>query len=208
MQIDDKLDLLQLARQLQDLTAATITFATLPTTGTPTITYQGTQVSIVAVDFAAIPGFIAQVVGQPTAYQSATTVSPRTVTVDVVNGTGQTGLATRNGAALQALGFQVGTPQSTDATTTTTITYPKGKEAQAKTLAADVHGAVPAFSPDATGITLVLGPDGVQVPGANPSAPTTTPTITAPTSAPTAGSTTTSATSAPATSATDANCID
>lgn len=68
-------------------------------------------------------------------------------------------------------------------------------EAQAKTLAAAV---APAVSLDATGITLLLGSDGVQVPGANPSATTTTPTTTTPMSAPTAGSATTSAPSAAA----------
>lgn len=181
LQVDQGLDLLKLARQVQDLSAGNITFTTLPNTGAQNIDYQGQQVSIVGVDFAAIPDFISRLLGQPTAYDVAKTVKPSTVEVTVVNAVGTTGLAGRNGAALQALGFTVAAPQGADTTQATTITYPRGMEAQAKTLAAAVPGAVPAVSGDVTGVTLTLGSDGVQVPGAGgtTAAPTKT-TVPAP----------------------------
>ncbi len=162
--IDDGLDLLQLAGQVQGLTAGNITFATIPTLGIQNTTNGiGQTVSIVALDFAAIPAFVAQVVGQPSAYESATAADPASVNVTVVNAVGTAGLAGRNSDALAALGFRMGAPDSADQTVTTTVTYPKGMEAQAKAVAAAVPGAVPAVSPDATGVTLVLGTDGVQV---------------------------------------------
>lgn len=166
LQVDKDLDLLKLARQVQDLSAGNITFTTLPNTGAQDIDYQGQQVSIVGVNFAAIPDFIARLLGQRTAYDAAKTVAPSTVQVTVVNAVGTTGLAGRNGAALQALGFTVAAPEGADTTRATTITYPRGMEAQAKTLAAAVPGAVTAVSGDVTGVTLTLGTDGVQVPGA------------------------------------------
>jgi LCP family protein required for cell wall assembly len=192
--VDTGLDLLRLATQVQDLSAGNITFVTIPTLGTPTISYRGERVSIVQVDFAAIPGFIAQVIGQPTAYETAGTVAPATVTVTVANGTTTSGLAGRNGKALTALGFALGGPTTVDAAPVTTIQYPAGMEAQAKTLAAAVPGAAVAVSSTVTGVTLVLGSDGVEVPGA---APTTTAraATTAPSTAPAA--TTTDATPPP-----------
>lgn len=183
--VDKGLDLLKLATQVQDLSAGNITFATLPTLGTPTITYRGQEVSIVALDFPAIPAFISKVIGLPTAYDSAGTVDPSSVTVTVANGTGTTGLAGRNGKALSALGFALGEPTTVDAASTTTIEYPAGMEAQAKTLAAAVPGAAVAVSGTVTALTLLLGGDGVEVPGA---APTTTAK---------AGASTTTATPAP-----------
>lgn len=181
MTVDKDLDLLQLAGQVQGLTAGNITFATIPTLGIQNTTNGiGQTVSIVALDFAAIPAFVAQVVGQPSAYESAPAADPTSVPVTVVNAVGTSGLAGRNGDALAALGFQVGAPDSADQTVTTTVTYPKGMEAQAKAVAAAVPGAVPAVSPDATGVTLVLGTDGVQVPDGTAAAPSTaTPTTTA-----------------------------
>ena len=198
--IDQGLDLLKLATQVQDLSAGNITFATLPTLGTPTIVYRGEQVSIVALDFAAIPAFIAQVIGQPTAYESAGTVAPSSVTVTVANGTTTSGLAGRSGSALSALGFALGGPTTVDAAPVTTIEYPAGMEAQAKTLAAAVPGAAVAVSGTVTTLTLVLGRDGVVVPGAGP---TTTGRATTTTPAPVATPTTTSATPAP-----QPNCIN
>lgn len=179
--VDQGLDLLKLATQVQNLSSGNITFVTIPTLGTPTISYGGQQVSIVKVDFAAIPAFISQVIGVPTAYESAGTVGPSSVTVKINNGTGTSGLAARNGKSLTALGFALGEPGTVDITDVTTIEYPPGMEAQAKTLAAAVPGATVAVSSTVSGVTLALGTDGIEVPGAAPtttgraSATTTTP---------------------------------
>ncbi|SOD71483.1 LytR family transcriptional attenuator [Jatrophihabitans sp. GAS493] len=55
--------LLKFAQQMENLQSGNLKSATIPTTGTPTIYVDGAPVSIVAVDRAAIPSFIAAVVG-------------------------------------------------------------------------------------------------------------------------------------------------
>ncbi len=190
LKVDQGLDLLKLAAQVQDLSAGNLTFVTIPTLGTPTITYQGQDVSIVQLDFAAIPGFVSRLIGRPTAYDAANSVDPRTVGVTVVNGVGTAGLAGRNGDALTKLGFTVGPPDTAATTDVTTIEYPRGMEAQAKTLAAAVPGAAVVVSTEVTAVTLLLGTDGTQVAGmtrpASPTAPrsTTAPTTAVPTTTP------------------------
>jgi LCP family protein required for cell wall assembly len=173
LKVDKGLDLLKLATQMQKLTAGNVTFSTIPTSGTPTITYNGTQVSIVQVDTAAMPGFIGNLIGKPadTAYTKATAADPSTVTVAVVNAAGVSQLATRNSAALQQAGFHTGTPNSANTTATTVIEYPAGMESQAKAVAAYVPGAQVAASTAVRTVTLVLGTDGKQVKGLAASVP-------------------------------------
>nr|WP_281371614.1 LCP family protein [Petropleomorpha daqingensis] len=94
VQTDPGLDLLSFASQFSSLSAGDVTFTTIPTLGTPTIRdSSGANVSIVAVDTAALPAFITRIVGEPSAYTDATAAVPSSVTVWVVNGTGQAGLA-------------------------------------------------------------------------------------------------------------------
>ena len=58
------------------------------------------------------------------------------MSVKVVNGTGTAGLASSAGSALTRLGFRVaGTSNAASTTSLTTVTYPAGKEAQAKAVA-------------------------------------------------------------------------
>ena len=83
LQTDPGLDLLGLAGRFQGLTADQVRYATIPVTGTPTIRdAAGRDVSIVAVDTAAMPGFIASVVaGTPAPAPAApTTAAPGTPT--------------------------------------------------------------------------------------------------------------------------------
>jgi LCP family protein required for cell wall assembly len=188
--------LLTFAEQFSNLSAGNLSSTTIPITGTPTITYNGSDVSIVAVDTAAMPGFIARVIGPSTAYTKAKAAAPGPV--NVINATGKNGTGTTTTAALTALGFQATTDQSDHATSTITyIQYPAGMEAQAKALAAAIPGAAIAVTSTVPGVTLVLGSDGVTVTaaavGVTPGAPTPTPTVT-PTS--------------PAVTYTDASCIN
>ena len=182
LETDPGLDLLSFAEQVQNLSAGNVTFATIPITGTPTITVDGNDVDIVAVDFAALPGFIAQVIGQPTAYTKAVPAPPSAVTVQVINATSTADAAASNSAALTRLGFHTTTPSSTPTPTTSTlIEYPVGMEAQAKAVAAHVPGALVSASTAVHQVTLVLGADGQHVhtfpdaptPGTQP--PPTTP---------------------------------
>jgi len=185
LETDPKLDLLTFARQMQNLQAGNLTSATIPITGTPTIYPGGVATSIVAIDFAALPGFIAQVIGRPTAFQKAIPAPSSTVTVTVLNASGTNGIATQNTALLTQAGFHTATPGSATATSTT-IDYPPGMEAQAKTVAGYVPGAVPVVSATAQTITLILGSDGHQVhlpstsSGHAPTSPTLAPTTSSP----------------------------
>ncbi len=134
MLTDPDLDMLALARQFQDLSAGNISYATIPNDGTQTIYPDGVVTSIVAVDTAAMPGFINQLQGKPAdpGLATAPAAKPSSVTLDVLNGTAIAGLAGRNAAALRKLGFRVETIDSTDQTNTTTVEYPPGAQNQAK----------------------------------------------------------------------------
>jgi LCP family protein required for cell wall assembly len=164
LQTDPGLDLLDLAARMQGVAPDKVTFATIPITGTPTIhDANGNPVAIVAVDFAALPAFIARIVGGPDAYTTAKAADPASVTVQVVNGSGRSGRAAANSTALTGLGFKVAPPANGSSQTTTTITYPSGMEGQAKAVAAHVPGATVSVSSSVQQVTLTLGTDGHQV---------------------------------------------
>ncbi|HET8582615.1 MAG TPA: LCP family protein [Jatrophihabitans sp.] len=172
---DPSLNLLSLAQQFESLTSGKINFATIPNNGPQLIYPDGVETSIVQVNRAAMPAFIAQLEGRAdTAYQHATPAAPATVTVDVLNGTTIARLAARNAAALRGLGFKVNTVDSAPSTVqATTIEYPPGAQAQAKAVAQVVPGAKAIETPGLARVTLVLGSDGHWVRGVAP-APATT----------------------------------
>ena len=176
VQTDPGLDLLDLAGRASQLGPGAVGFRTVPVLGTPTIQdSNGDDVSIVELDQPAMRAFITQVVGPPAAYVDARPAAPSSVAVQVVNGTGEPGLATRQAEALTGLGFQATVDRTGTSTTLTTVTYPRGEEAQAKAVAAVVPGASVAASSSVTEVTLTLGTDGRTVtstssPSASPSA--------------------------------------
>jgi LCP family protein required for cell wall assembly len=165
LETDPGLDLLQFATQFKGVSAGNVRFTTIPITGTPTITdANGNPVSIVAVDFAALPGFISRIVGPPTAYASASAAAPQDVSVEVENGTGIRGLAGSQAQDLSALGFRIAGTATADATTTvTTVEYPAGRESQAKAVADRLPGVAVAQSSSVSQVTLTHGTDGVRV---------------------------------------------
>jgi LCP family protein required for cell wall assembly len=167
IQTDPGLNLLSFAQQMRSLSAGKISSATIPISGTPTITVDGSDVSIVQVDTAAMPAFIRGVIGEPDAYTEATAAAPSSVTVTVLNGSDTDGAATDATATLKNAGFQVGEPGNADTLATTTIQYPSGQESQAKTLAAYLPGAIAQQTSSVSSVTLVLGTDGLM-----PAAPT------------------------------------
>ena len=85
------------------------------------------------------------------------------VTVTVLNGGETDGAAAAATSTLSGLGFGTGTAGSADTRLTTTIEYPTGMEAQAKALAAYVPGAIVDLSTSVSGVTLILGNDGLTV---------------------------------------------
>ncbi len=178
LETDTGFNLLSFASQFSDLGSGNVTYATIPITGTPTITVNGNDVSIVSVDLAAVHSFIATVVGPPSAYAAAKALAPSAVTVTVLNGSSTDGAATQNSTALDQLGFHTTTPGSTTPAATTTIEYRPGMEAQAKTLAAYVPGAAVTASTAISGVTLILGSDGNHVAATPPAGDGGTPTQT------------------------------
>ncbi|WP_244181558.1 LCP family protein [Streptomyces curacoi] len=91
------------------------------------------------------------------------------VRVQVLNGTGVSGLAATVAGKLREAGLTVtGTGNAPETTGTTTVTYPAGLEKSAKALAARLPGVRATQAPDATAdvVTLVVGkdldPDGIR----------------------------------------------
>ena len=85
------------------------------------------------------------------------------------------GVATAATASLARLGFHTLTPNSTSATEATTIEYPAGMQAAAKTVAQYVPGAVAIQSSAVSAVTLVPGTDGAKVTAPTAGATTTPP---------------------------------
>jgi len=168
LETDPGLNFLQLAAQLQGLTGGKIQSATIPISGTPTITVDGSDVSIVEVDTAAMPAFIQSLMGTPSAYEKATAAKPADTSVTVLNGGSQNGAATTATQTLASAGFATGTPGDADTRPTTVIQYPSGKEAQAKAVAAYLPGASVQETSTVSTVTVVLGDDGIMptAPGA------------------------------------------
>jgi LCP family protein required for cell wall assembly len=160
--MDRSLEPLKLGQQMQNLSAGNVTFTTIPLSGDDPNSPVG---DVELVNTAAMPAFINKLIGTPapSAVQSVKAADPKTVTVTVVNDTNANGLEQTNAAALKQLGFTTNVPApTTDVLDKTTIKYPKGAESAAKAVQAAVPGAVLTQS-NVSGVTLVLGNNGVQV---------------------------------------------
>jgi LCP family protein required for cell wall assembly len=174
LQMDNSLDPLKLARQMQNLQAGNFTFTTIPTKGTQDVDVG----NVVVVDYAAMPDFIDTLIGNDAAaaLTAAKTVEPGSFTVDVMNGSGVNLRATNNANALKQLGFNTNVPQGEpDALIATTIRYAPGLEGAANTLAAQIPGAKLVRSRQVQNVTLILGSNGLQVKSLMPVASTPTP---------------------------------
>ena len=165
LQMDDTLEPLKLAQQMQNLQAGNFTFTTIPTQGYRDEEIGGQIQNTVVVDAAQMPAFVDRLIGSSgSALQKAKPAAPATVTVQVINDTNTNGLEKTNAKALQAAGFKTEIPPATsDVVAKTTIRYAPGQEAAAKALQAQVPGAVLERTPDVPAVTLVLGENGVQV---------------------------------------------
>jgi LCP family protein required for cell wall assembly len=164
--IDQDLDLLDLAQQMQSVTAGNIEFQTIPIVGDDR-DEEGRSILRLA-DEDTLHEFFADLSAEPEAPASEApappaTVAPSEVSVDVFNGSGISGLAAEAAGELEAAGFTVGSTGNADSTdySTTTIRYAAGDEALAATLAAQIPGSVSEVSGDATSgtVQLVLGED-------------------------------------------------
>jgi len=200
-------DLLHLARSLVHLKSQNVTLLTMPTT---TDTWPGLSSHLMPVEPQDDVLFQMIRTGQP--WTGALPVqAPSTVTVKVVNATGQTGLATQTARQLRLLGFNAQVvPGGAPFTSTTTVQYSGTTQADAAYTVGTALNAFPAgqnMLPESVSqiggpgpVTLILGANftGVQPPkvtapapstsaAAKPSGSTTGSTVTAVNPAPTTG---------------------
>jgi LCP family protein required for cell wall assembly len=213
--MDDPGFAIEFAKQMSGLSAGNITLSVIPVLDPNA--REGDQ-DVVALDFDAIPSFIAQVIGSTDPALSAAAVAAGSFAVDVLNGSGASGAAAANAAALHVLGFSAAAVGDAGSRTASTIIqYANGMQGQAKTLAAQVPGAVLVEDSNVTTLTLVLGTNDVQVtgiappggtgsagPGATPTPAPATPTPSTPApGAPAPGQTTAASTDPPVASGAD-----
>ncbi|MGY1833225.1 LCP family protein [Geodermatophilus sp. SYSU D01180] len=164
--IDQDLDLLDLAQQMQSVTAGSIEFQTIPIVGDDR-DEQGRSILQLA-DEDELHDFFAELSAEPEAAApeapaAPATVAPADVSVAVYNGSGTPGLAAEAASSLETAGFTVTSTGNADSTDyeQTTIRHAAGDEALAATLAGQVPGAVTEVADDATSgtVQLILGSD-------------------------------------------------
>ncbi len=103
--LDDDWDVLKFLQQLQDLTAGQVKFETIPVADINGTTAAGE--SVVKVDPQAVKSYVAAMVNDKPSDPG--TVEPSSVTVDVYNASGTSGLAGQVAQALAGKGFRTGT---------------------------------------------------------------------------------------------------
>jgi LCP family protein required for cell wall assembly len=185
--IDDQLGgikgLYNLAASLKNLPASQVTFFTLPSyprsyvdpTDTADVMWIQPEDSLIFQAFRNdVPVSKALLKHQP-----PPRISPRTVTLNVLNGTGAGGLEYTVAAVLQQDGFKVRRTgnASSQTVTQTLIKYHAGQQEQASLLAAKIHGAALQQVPGSGRIILLLGSNYGSTahtgPGTNPQPATT-----------------------------------
>lgn len=182
--VDQNLDLLRLAQQMQSITPDSIEFQTVPFVGTDRDEQDRSIIRLE--DEKTLQAFFAELNAEPepaaeaAAPEVAEVVSPAEVDVEVYNGSGISGLAGSAADELTAAGFQVTGTANADSMDyeVTEIRHATGDEALAAALASQVPGAVTKVVDDAASgtVQLVLGSDfnGVgQAVTAAPPAPVT-----------------------------------
>jgi LCP family protein required for cell wall assembly len=177
--VDQSLDLMSLAQQMQSVKAGSIQFQTLPYVGDDKDSHG--RYILRLQDTATEHKFFAQLSADPTFSQAGgpaaaaatttpappATVAPTQVKVAVYNGSGRPGLASSAATDLKAKGYTVTATGNADSSkyTQTEIRFAAGDDAQAATLAASIPGATTKQLPGATAgtVQLVLGSDFTKV---------------------------------------------
>jgi hypothetical protein len=158
--MDAGLNPLNLARQMENLSADNIVGQTMPTDGFGT---SSNGQSILVVNPAEVKTFVNKLIGTGNSkLNSAKTVAASSVSVMVVNGGNTNGAAAQNATMLTQQGFHATVSQQSATSTATVIQYKAGMESQAKTLAAYVPGATMQNVASINQLTLVLGADGLS----------------------------------------------
>jgi LCP family protein required for cell wall assembly len=164
--VDQSLDLFQLAEQMQSVTTGEIEFQTVPYIGDSADDAGRYILELESSEN--LHAFFEKLSAEPepapeTTAEVPPTLAPADVAVEVLNGSGTSGVAVSAGEALTASGFWVTATGNADSHdyTRTEIRYAAGDEALATTLATAVPGATTKESPaPAAGtVQLVLGSD-------------------------------------------------
>jgi len=162
--LDQGLNLFDLAAQMQGVKPGDITFQTIP--GLTPTRIDGADV-LEPPDEDEVEAFFASLAAtpdeepEPQPEEAAPTVSPDSVTVSVLNGSGVSGAAADTADALSNAGFAAESGGNADATDTTTVSHAPGDEAAAALVAGQVPGAAVAVdeSLPAGTVQLVIGSD-------------------------------------------------
>jgi LCP family protein required for cell wall assembly len=138
-----------LAQSVQGIGPDQVVFTSVPVNGTPEATKSL---------------FNAVINGTPLPSEGATAggplVDPKSMKIQVVNGTGQGNLPTNTANSLGRQGFQVVSVGRVDTVDHTAVKYAPGREAQARTLSAAVPGSKLVEDSSLAGaVQLVTGPD-------------------------------------------------
>jgi LCP family protein required for cell wall assembly len=164
--VDQSLNLMQLAEQMQSVSPGSIDFQTVPYIGDDADDGGRYILRLESTD--KLHDFFADLSAEPQEEATPTTeppapVAPSAVTVDVYNGSGTSGLAASAATSLTAAGFVVAGTANADSMdyTVTEIRHAAGDEGSAATLAATIPGATTKVIDDATAgtVQLVLGSD-------------------------------------------------
>lgn len=159
--IDAGLNMLDLARQMANLSANNIRGKLIPFVSFWNNSPVG---SVERIDPAAVRAFVRQLVAPPDpAYLAAKLLAPGAVAVSVGNGGAANGTAARTAAALHRFGFRTVVDTRTLTAAATEIRYPPGAEAQAKTVARYLPGAVLDKTTTAARLEVVMTGDGTTV---------------------------------------------
>jgi LCP family protein required for cell wall assembly len=154
--VDSGLNMLDLARQMSNLSANNIIGKAIPFVD---FWHDSPVGDVERIDPSQVQQFVKNLIGTDTdAYKTAKTVDPNSVTVDVENAGTVNGGATTASNTLKAAGFSTSVGSGMPQQASTEIHYAKGMEAQAKTLAEYVPGATVEQGNVQT-LTLVLGSD-------------------------------------------------
>jgi LCP family protein required for cell wall assembly len=143
--LDRGMDVFELAAQMQSVQLGHVTFQTVPGLTDAKVPSWGDVLQLPSQQ--TLHRFFASLTATPAASSSqaasppASTVSPGSVTVSVLNGSGRTGAAGAAATELSAAGFRASSGGNAAHTETTTVRYSAGGQAAAQAVAARVPGA-------------------------------------------------------------------
>ncbi|HET6505012.1 MAG TPA: LCP family protein [Amycolatopsis sp.] len=166
--IDAQWDVLSFAQQMQNMSAGKIQFETIPVVNPDYTTPDGSSVEVSP---SQVKAFIANAIGGQTgaaapsssaaSSQSSLQGSPD-VTVDVENGTGTSGLASRVLDDLSSHGYTAGSATNASSRSSTVVEYASGERTEAQKVAAYLGSNVTVTSDTALSsghLRIVLGSD-------------------------------------------------